>query len=290
VADRLISKEGRPAIVPRGLPRPFWGDFYHSWLNASWPRVLLGVSCVYLLINLIFACFYLTSGGIENARQGSFSDAFFFSVQTIATIGYGHMSPLSLPAHLLVTVESFFGIIGVAMMTGLMFAKFARPTSRVLWSDGCVVALMDGVPALMFRVANARGNQVVEAQIRVGLMRDELTSEGQSIRRIHDLKLVRNNSALFVLSWLVVHPITPESPLYGASEETLRDSRSLLFVSLTGLDETFNQTINARHAYESSEIAWGRRFVDIMGQLAGGGTGIDYEKFHQTREAPLTKP
>jgi inward rectifier potassium channel len=285
----MVTKEGRSNVVPRGLVKPFFGDFYHSWLNASWTRVFLGVSAVYLAVNFVYALAYLATGGIENARAGSFSDAFFFSVQTIATIGYGHMSPLSLPAHLLVTVESFFGITGVAMMTGLMFAKFARPTSRVMWSDLCVIAMHDGVPALMFRVANARGNQVVEAQIRVGLMRDETTAEGESIRRIHDLKLVRNHSALFVLSWLVVHPIVEGSPLYGATEETLKAVRALLFVSLTGLDETFNQTINARHAYESSEFAWGRRFVDIMGTLPGGATGIDYEKFHETRPAPLTK-
>jgi inward rectifier potassium channel len=289
VAERLITKEGRSNIVTSGLEKHFWNDLYHAWLTASWPRAFAFVGSLYLAVNFCFALAYLASGGIENAQPGSFADAFFFSVQTLATIGYGRLSPVSLPAHLLVTVESFFGITGVAMITGLMFAKFARPTARVLWSEVCVIALQDGVPALMFRVANARGNQVVEAQVRVGLMRDELTAEGEQMRRIHDLKLVRASSAIFALSWLVVHPINAASPLFGETEESLQGSRALLFVSLTGLDETFNQTIHARHAYEASEFAWGRRFVDIMGPRPDGRTGIDYSKFHETRPAPFKK-
>lgn len=284
---RFISREGRSNLVKVGLTRAFFSDLYHSFLVASWKRVFGVVSAAYLVVNTLFAFAYLYAGGIENAKEGSFSDAFFFSVQTLATIGYGRMSPLSLPAHLLVTVESFCGITLVALITGLMFAKFARPTARVLWSERCVVALQDGVPSLMLRVANARGNQVVEAQLRVGLMRSEQTAEGEFVRRMHDLRLVRATSAVFALSWLAIHPIDESSVLHNATPESLAAAGAEIYVSLTGLDETFNQTIHARHAYAASDIVWGRRFVDIVGPLPDGRMAIDYTRFHDTKEAPL---
>jgi len=287
---RYISKDGRSNLIKVGLSRAPFSDLYHFWLASSWRRVFAVVITLYLIINTLFAAAYATIGGIENARPGSFTDAFFFSVETIATIGYGKMAPVSMAAHLLVTFESFCGITGVALTTGLMFAKFARPTARVLWSDVCVVAMQDGVPSLMLRVANARGNQVVEAQLRVGLMRSEQTKEGELVRRMHDLRLIRSSSAVFALSWLAIHPIDEKSVLHGQTPESLRAMGAELYVSLTGLDETFNQTIHSRHAYNMDEIAWGRRFVDIVGQLADGRAGIDYTKFHQTRPAPLDPP
>ena len=284
---RFVSKEGRSNLVKLGLSRAFFTDLYHSWLVASWRRVFGVVIAMYLSINGVFALLYLAVGGIENAQPGSLSDAFFFSVQTLATIGYGRMSPVTIGAHLLVTVEAFCGITGVALITGLMFAKFARPTARVLWSDVCVVAMQDGVPSLMLRVANARGNQVVEAQLRVGLMTSEITAEGESVRRMHDLRLVRPSTAVFALSLLVVHPIDEKSVLYGQTTEALKAMNAEVFVSLTGLDETFNQTIHSRHSYTIDEILWGRRFVDLIGPLPDGRIAIDYTRFHQTRPAPL---
>ena len=284
---RFVSKEGRSNLVKLGLSRAFFTDLYHSWLVASWRRVFGVVIAMYLSINGVFALLYLAVGGIENAQPGSLSDAFFFSVQTLATIGYGRMSPVTIGAHLLVTVEAFCGITGVALITGLMFAKFARPTARVLWSDVCVVAMQDGVPSLMLRVANARGNQVVEAQLRLGLLRSEITVEGESVRRMHDLRLVRPTTAVFALSLLVVHPIDEKSVLWGQTPEALKAMSAELYVSLTGLDETFNQTIHSRHAYAIDEVLWGRRFVDLIGPLPDGRIAIDYTRFHQTRPAPL---
>ena len=147
--------------------------------------------------------------------------------------------------------------------------------------------MQDGVPSLMLRVANARGNQVVEAQLRLGLLSSEITAEGESVRRMHDLRLVRPSTAVFALSLLVVHPIDEKSVLWGKTVEALRAMSAELYVSLTGLDETFNQTIHSRHAYTIDEILWGRRFVDLIGPLSDGRVAIDYTKFHQTRPAPL---
>jgi inward rectifier potassium channel len=285
--QRMVTPDGRSTLIAYGLRRRALSDLYHSWLTASWAQILLVVVVLYLAINSIFACAFLISGGIENADPHSFRDAFFFSVQTIATIGYGKMSPVTLPAHLLVTLESFCGILSVALVTGLMFAKFARPTARVIWSDVAVVAMQDGRPALMLRCANARGNQVVEAEMHLGLLRDEITPEGEKVRRIRDLKLARSTSMIFALSWLVVHPIDEQSPLFGQTLESLRASNSLLFASLTGLDETFAQTIHARRSYSADEIAWGARFVDIMGATPDGRLSVDYSKFHLTRPAPF---
>jgi inward rectifier potassium channel len=284
---RLINREGRSTLVQWGLPPRGLRDLYHSWLVAPWSRILAAVVALYLAVNALFAWAYVAVGGVENAREGSFYDAFFFSVQTLATIGYGRMSPVSLGAHALVTLESFCGLTGLAMITGLMFAKFARPTARVLWSNVAVIALQDGVPSLMFRVANTRGNQVVEAQLRVGMLRFETTAEGERVRRMHDLELVRSNSIVFALSWMAIHPIVRGSKLYGETAESLRAMDAEIFCSLTGLDETFSQTIHARHSYSVDEILWGRRFVDIMGPLPDGRYGIDYTRFHETKPAPL---
>jgi inward rectifier potassium channel len=284
---RLISREGRSTLVQYGLPRRPLSDLYHSWLSAPWSHIVGAVIALYLALNALFAWAYLLVGGIENAREGSFSDAFFFSVQTLATIGYGRMSPVSLGAHLLVTVESFCGLTALAMVSGLMFAKFARPTARVLWSEVAVIAKQDGVLSLMFRVANTRGNQVVEARLRVGILRFETTAEGERVRRMHDLALVRDSSVVFALSWLAIHPIVPGSKLYGETPESLRAVNAEIYCSLTGLDETFSQTINSRHSYSVDEILWGRRFVDIMGPLPDGRQGIDYTRFHETKPAPL---
>jgi inward rectifier potassium channel len=285
--QRFINREGRSNLVRVGLRRGVFEDLYAEWLKASWRRVFAVVTTLYLAVNALFAAAYYVSGGIENAQPDSFRDAFFFSVQTLATIGYGKMSPVSLAAHLLVTLESFCGLLGMALITGLMFAKFARPTARVLWSEVALVSPMDGVQSLMFRVANLRGNQVVEAQMRVGILRSEVTAEGMPVRRMHDLKLVRPSSAVFALSWLCVHHITPDSALYGQTTESLQAVGAELYCSLTGLDETFNQTIHSRHSYSAGELVWDRRFEDIIGPLPDGRPGIDYSRFHRTLPARL---
>jgi inward rectifier potassium channel len=286
---RFISREGRSNLILYGMRRRLLDDFYHSFLSESWRKALLTVIAFYLAVNFLFALAYLEVGGVENARAGSFADAFFFSVQTLATIGYGKMSPISIPAHLLVTVESFLGILGIALTTGLVLAKFARPTARVLWSDSAVIAMMDGIPSLMIRVANTRGNQVVEAQMRLGMLRSEVTKEGEPIRRMYDLRLIRPSTAVFGLTWLAVHPITAESPLHGQTPEQLRSVQAQLYASLLGLDATFSQTIHSRRSWTVDEIRWGERFEDILGPLPDGRMGVDYTKFQRTRPAPLPK-
>jgi inward rectifier potassium channel len=263
-----------------GLRRAIWSDLYHYLIDKSWARLLGLLAGVYVLANLCFACLYLIGGDcIAGARAGEFSDAFFFSVQTLATIGYGSMSPRTGYAHILVTIEAFAGTLFVAVVTGLVFSKFSRPTSRVMWSDKAIITTRDGIRSLMFRVANIRANQIVEAQMRVALARNEKTQEGESVRRFYDLKLVRERNVMFMLTWTVIHPITPESPLYGLNVTQLRESQSQLVCSLIGIDETFAQTVHARHGYSADEIVSDHRFADILLD-ENGERIVDYAKFN----------
>ena len=280
-AVRFLSREGRSNLVLYGVRRHFYTDVYHSWLRARWRVALGAVTVLYLLVNCLFAAAYLAVGGVENLGPRSYGDAFFFSVQTIATIGYGHMVPISLAANALVTLESLIGLLGVAMVTGLMFAKFARPTARVMWSEVAVVAPFEKIPSLMFRVANERGNQVVEAQVRVAMLISEKTSEGELIRRNIDLHLRRNVSTVFALSWTIVHPLTEESPFVTRTREQLLAGRAEVIASLIGLDDAFNQTIHSRHSWTMDEIVWNARFADIMGTLPDGREGVNYLRFHE---------
>jgi len=198
----------------------------------------------------------------------------------MATIGYGKLVPRTGFANVLVTVEALVGLFGVAMVTGLMFAKFSRPTARVLFSRQAVVAPHNGVPCFMFRMANARGNNIVHAQVQVVLAREETTLEGDRMRRFHDLVLLRPRSTLFSFSWTAIHPITAASPFHGATPAALVAAEAEIVVSLMGYDENLAQTVHARHRYQPGDVAWGARFVDILIREPGGMRRIDYAHFH----------
>jgi len=269
-------------VVSIGLRIAPLRDIYHSLLTTSWAQFFVLVLLAYLGANLVFAFGYLAVGdGIEEARPGNFSDAFFFSVQTMATIGYGKMAPRGLAANLLVTLEALIGLLGLALVTGLVFAKFSRPTARVIFSRNAVITVFDGVPSLLFRMANERGNQIAEAQAHLVLLRTERTPEGEEVRRMHDLRLRRSQSAFFAFTWLVVHPITPDSPLFGETADTMQEKDLDLVASVTGLDETLSQPVHARHAWSLGQILWGHRFVDVIVRMPDGRRAVDYRKFHE---------
>ncbi|HYS82658.1 MAG TPA: ion channel [Anaeromyxobacteraceae bacterium] len=267
-------------VVSVGLDEGRWRDAYHRLLTMPWHRFFALVLLGYLFVNGCFALGYYGLGdAIENAAPSSFLDVFFFSVQTLATIGYGKMAPRTLGANVLVTLEALLGMIGLAVTTGLVFARFSRPTARVLFSKVAVVTRWEGTPSLMFRMANARGNQIVEARLKLTLIRSETTAEGQAVRRLHDLRLLRSEHAAFALTWTAIHPIDAASPLRGDDAESLRASRSDFIVSLTGIDEGLSQTIHARHGYRPEDLRFGARFVDIL-RDAQGESLIDYSRFH----------
>ena len=260
-------------------------DFYHHLLTSSWPALLLQIVIAFVVINMLFALGYYLDGGIENARPGRFSDVFFFSVETIATIGYGKMSPVTITSEILMSVEAVCGLINFALITGLIFAKFSRPTARVRFSRVAVISKRDGVPSLMFRMANVRSSQIVEAQIHVAFSRDERTREGEYVRRFYDLDLARYRNAIFAYSWTAIHPIQPGSPFYGATPEELIKAQANLTVSLTGIDEVFSQTVYARYSYEAADIIWGARLADIINETAEHGVRFDYANFDEVEPA-----
>lgn len=265
-----------------GLPRFHWGDFYHWLLTIPWWQLGLLITGVYLATNTLFACAYLAdTHGIANARPGVFIDAFSFSVQTMATIGYGAMYPSSIYTHILVTIEVFLGLIGVAMITGLIFARFSLPTARVLFSRVAIISPFNGVSTLMFRVANERNNFILESQVRVSmLLSQQETKEGHNIRRLYDLKLVRSETPVFNFSWMVMHQIDETSPLYGMTRQSLADLEPLIIVTLTGMDDTVAQIIHTRKIYAISHILWNVRFVNVMTVDEHGQRFVDYSHFH----------
>lgn len=272
-----------PAVVRIGQRRTPLEDFYHWILTRTWLQFFAVVGGVFVLLNTLFALAYMAfPGAIANLPAGSFEDAFYFSVQTLATIGYGVMSPATRAGHLLVAFEAVTGMVCVALMTGITFAKFARPTARVMFADKMVVTPRGGVPHLMLRMANWRGNQMIDAQLKLFLLLTETTPEGETMRIPVDLKLVRERTNLFILTWMPMHLIDESSPLYGPDAmERLRAKRCEIYVSLTGYDETIAQTVNARCSYSLDDIVWNVRFADMMSVREDGTRELDYHNFHE---------
>ena len=267
-------------LVYRGLPKGGWRDAYHALLTMPFFAFLGVMGGGYLAINALFAGIYLLTGGIAGARPGNFGDVFFFSVQTVGTLGYGGMSPKTLPANIAVTVEVFVGLFNLAVATGLLFARISRPTSRVMFSNRAVIEDFEGVPTLIFRAANQRRNRIVEAEVSVSLLRDQHTLEGRTIRRFEPLPTLRPMTPIFFLSWQIMHPIKEGSPLHGETRESLLASHAEIVVVVKGLDETFVQTVHARTSYTPDEIVWGGRLKDIFERTPDGRRVIDFTHFH----------
>jgi inward rectifier potassium channel len=279
-----------PVVRTVGLPGHPFQDLYHSILKSSWLVYFTGFGVCFLAVNAFFALFYwLAPGAIANATPGSFGDAFFFSVQTLATIGYGSMAPATLYGHLVVTAEALVGMVGLAIVTGLTFAKFSRPTSRVIFSEKAVLGRRDDAPYLMFRMGNARSSTILEAQLRVILLAEETSAEGQTMRVMRELPLVRDRTAVFALTWTAMHPIDEKSPFFGdGAIQALRAKKAELFLTLSGLDETFSQTVHARYRYELDDLAENALFRDVVSVGADGARLLDYAHFHEV--VPLGDP
>jgi inward rectifier potassium channel len=270
-----------PGVVIIGAPRTTLRDFYHLFLRARWSAALAAIVAAYLLLNAVFALGYFWSGGVTNARPGSLFDAFCFSVQTMGTVGYGYMYPSSRAANVFVVVESVTSLVVTAVATGLVFAKFSRSTARVAFSTKAVVAPMDGVPTLMIRVGNERGNQILEATIRVALLRTQHTKEGVMFYRMYDLRLTRERSPAMSRSWTVLHPIDPDSPLFGATPESAARDEVELLATVVGVDDTSLQPVHARRRYVDSDIAWGARHADLLSEDEAGNVVVDIRRFHE---------
>ncbi len=281
------ARRQRPLI--RGQDKSRWTDVYHAVLTASWWGFFAGVAGAFLIVNAIFAALYLLQPGSIGAKHESFWQAFLFSAQTMGSLNYAEMSPKTVWADVLVVFEAFIGILYLAIVTGVVFARFSRPFSRVLFSNCAVVADFDGVPTLMFRAANQRGNQILDASISVSLARQSMSREGVVMRRFEELQLVRARSPLFLLSWTVMHRIDRASPLFGVSIQQLIDGQAELIILLSGTDETMAEMVFARQAYQPNEIHWNRRFADVLTVTPEGRPIVDLAKFHDTVPASCSE-
>lgn len=276
----IINQDGRLEVTAVTW-HSFWRDPYHLLLTIPWSGFLLLITLGYLGLNLIFALAFLMGGDcIANAGQDSLLDRFFFSVQTLASIGYGVMYPKTIYANTIVTLESIVGLTGIAVMTGLSFARFSRPTARILFSKVAVITSHNNQPTLMFRAANQRANQILEAQMHCYLFRDEITLEGKAMRRIYDLNLVRKQTPNFMLTWTVMHQINEQSQLFAVTPEELIQTNTMLIIILSGIDETVAQMVHARHVYRAKDILINKQFVDVIFNTSDGNRYIDYKLFH----------
>jgi inward rectifier potassium channel len=290
IVQPVVDARGRLVLERRGLPRTlgqeFAKDSYHFLRTATWTRITLLFAGLFLVVNLVFAVI-LYAGHADVMNAHGFLDYYWFSVQTLATIGYGYLAPNDTLANAIVTVESFIGIALTAMITGVFFARFATPNAKVLFSKVAIIGDHDGKRTLMFRMANARATAIVEATCHVYVSRDEVFANGERMRRIHDLTLRRSTSPIFSLSWLATHTIDAQSPIADLTPESLAASNINIIVTFQGTDDRLAATVHTRYAYNADDIVFDRRFADLFHiDPQTGQRYLDFEKFHDT-ELPL---
>ncbi|MDE8343916.1 MAG: ion channel [Acidocella sp.] len=245
--------------------------------------LLLGIlAVVFLVINILFTVVYALTGGLEGVRAGTVLGAFFFSVQTLSTTGYGAIYPVSAAANFASSAESLIGLLSTALATGILFARLSRPQARVLFSKSIIIRRYQGTPTLMFRIVNERRNQIAEARMSVTITQDETEEDGSVLRKMVNLKLERDVSPVFALSWVVMHKITPDSPLFGRDARKIATDGSVIICSFSGIDETLSASIYARHVYGAEDLRIGHRFVDVIERKPNGELMIDYGRFHDT--------
>jgi len=273
---------GPREIETLGLRQGFWTDLYHRSMTIYWPVFFGSAALLFVLLNAVFACLYaLGNEPIANVGgRDSLLELFYFSIETLATVGYGDMHPQTEYGHTVATVEIFTGMCFLAVMTGLIFARFSRPRARFVFANTAVVGNHEGRSTLMIRLANARHNAISRANARLWIIRVETTEEGQQLRRFYELKLDRAEHPIFMLSWTLFHIIDKESPLFGATAADLTDADAFLVLNVGGLDDSSAQQLYARHIYSSHDIRWQHRYRDISGVSATGRFLLDYTKFH----------
>jgi len=288
---RLLPRPGRPAprVVIRGRKKYYFSDLYAQLMEAQWGTLVAVFMATFLVINTFYAVAYFALAdlwhgeGITNARHGVFLDYFFFSVQTLATIGYGGMSPQGIVANILVTLEAVTGFTFYALMTGLVFSKFSRPTALVTFSERAVINRDMGESHFILRMINDRGNRIVDAQASLYMMRDDLLPDGQIMRRYYDLRLVRSKVPIMQLSWSVMHLIDETSPLYGETQASMDEKNAEIIVSMVGLDESLSSEIHTRYSYMSEDIHFDRSFEGILHRRPDNTLEVHYDRIHDLK-------
>src|SRR5690242_14288455 len=278
-STRVFGHAGKGGGTTIGLRRRPLADLYHRLVTGTWSRLLVVFALVYFATQMIFGAVHLLLAA-ELPRGIRLLPALIAAVETPPASA----APLSarwIASGALAGVEGFVRWLELAIGSGIIFSKFSRIPARVLFSRVAVIAPHQGGLALMFRMANERTSHIADAKVAVMLVRNELSDDGDLVRRAHDLELARGGSALFSHAWTAIHPVTRESPLFGESAQSLATGEAELIVTLTGFDEGLTRTIHARHGYAARQIRWGARFADIVKLLPSGGRAVDYRRFHE---------
>jgi inward rectifier potassium channel len=264
-----------------------WRDVYRWLLSLRWPQFAAFAATLYITLNLLFAALYsFQRDSIAGSTGGHwFFDCFFFSVQTLATVGYGHMYPQTLYGHIVTTIEIMSGLFLLAVMTGLIFVRFSRPTARVAFSRSIVIAPLNGKPTLMVRVGNENHHSMVEAEFRIMFSRDEPLMEGGDFRYFYNLKLHFDRLTVFPAALTLRHVIDETSPLHQATPESLETERALFFVSVVGVDPVIAAAVQTQQDYTWRDVRFGERFVEIYTQSGQGQLTVDYGRLHETEPA-----
>ena len=278
-----IVRFGDREVITEGLRLSFWADISHRCMTASWPSFIGGAVLVFIVFNAAFAVLYwIGDQPVSNVPAGDYIDYLYFSIETLSTAGYGDMHPQTHYGHFIAAVELFTGIFSMSLMTGLIFARFSRPRARLLFARHPVITSHEGRPTLMIRFANERHNIIGNATAKLWLLKNVLSTEGESLRRFCELSLVRNEHPALALSWTLYHVIDSTSPLDGLNADDLKAANINLVLVVSGYDVVAAQTIHARMSYDYSSIRFGQRYADILQTLDDGRIRIDYGKFHET--------
>ena len=280
-----VVRFGSREIVTEGLQLSFWADISHRCMTARWPAFIAGAAFVFIAFNAFFAVLYwIGDDPISNVPHKAYIDYLYFSIETLSTAGYGDMHPQTHYGHFVAGIELFTCIFSMSLMTGLIFARFSRPSARLLFANNPVITNHEGAPTLMVRLANERTNVIGNATARLWLFKDEVTAEGHEVRRFYELPLMRYENPALALSWTLYHVIDEESPLYGQTAEDLDAAAVSLVIVVSGYDVVAAQTVHARKPYEHYDIRFGHRYVDVLGTTNDGRVRIDYGRFHDTLE------
>jgi inward rectifier potassium channel len=285
-SSRFLNKDGRFNTRRVGLGTFESLNPFYAMISMSWWLFFSSLTAGFIGINLVFAVLYVLCGkdalymSTPNPIDDLFWRGFFFSIETLSTIGYGHIAPNNLPAHILSSIEAFLGLLGAALITGVVFSRFSKPNSRILWSKNALIAPFQAGHGLMFRIANGYKNEIIEIAAQVSFSRFEMV-DGKRMRKFYNLPLERSTVAFFSLAWTVVHPITPQSPLWGVTETDLETSQAEFIIVIHGLDDVLFQRVHARGSYKAEEVIWKAKFSSMYVPDSNGGVAVDVRKIHE---------
>lgn len=284
----IATRAGRTEFLKINAAVGGWRDSYHWVLSLSWPRFALFLGVSYIVINLLFGALYVARPNcINDLEPGSYPLAFFFSVETLATVGYGHNYPVTVYGHIIVTIEIFLGMIWLAVITGLIFVRFARPTARIVFSNCLLIGNFDGRLSMMYRVANLRHTSMAEAEFRLLYSRDELVAEGDLIRRFYQLKVYPDRMVSFPAALTIRHTIDEQSPLFGITPERLEKEDAFFVASTVSFELVMAASVQSQQDYAVEDIRFGERFVDVYTELPDGRLTVDYGRLHETEPVPV---